>query len=82
VQFTARTGKGAFVRALAHDLGIALKTRAHLLDMRREAIGGFRVDSAWDMGVLVPLLRRMAKGARGARAPQAEGLGEAEGRGL
>ena len=38
--------KGTYVRTLAHDLGKALGTLAHLTDLRRTAIGPYHVDEA------------------------------------
>ncbi len=83
MQFRARVAKGAYMRSLAHDFGIALRTRAHLYSLRREAIGGFRADSAWDMATLLPLVGKLRKGARdlgglaamgGARSSGVEGV--------
>ncbi len=37
---------GAYMRSLAHDLGIALGTYAHLSALRREAAGPFTLDDA------------------------------------
>eukprot|EP00879_Flechtneria_rotunda_P019769 GHRR01020775.1.p2 GENE.GHRR01020775.1~~GHRR01020775.1.p2 ORF type:complete len:170 (+),score=42.91 GHRR01020775.1:983-1492(+) len=56
--------KGASVRVLAHDLGKALKCGAHLTALRRESIGGFCVDNAWSLDVLLPLAKKYAKGFR------------------
>lgn len=39
-------GKGTYIRSLAHDLGIALNSRAHLTWLRRTATGPFSVDIA------------------------------------
>ncbi|MFO8028814.1 MAG: tRNA pseudouridine(55) synthase TruB [Cyclonatronaceae bacterium] len=41
--------KGTYVRTLAHDLGLALDTRAHLSSLRRTAIGPYLVDDAADV---------------------------------
>lgn len=38
--------KGTYVRTLAHDLGKALGTLAHLTDLRRTAIGPYHADDA------------------------------------
>lgn len=37
---------GAYIRSLAHDLGLALGTCAHLAGLRREAAGPFTLDQA------------------------------------
>lgn len=40
-------GKGTYIRSLAHDLGIALKSRAYLAALRRTAIGNFEAGDAF-----------------------------------
>lgn len=42
-----RCGKGFYVRSLAHDLGRALGTLAHLSGLKRTATGPFSLDLAW-----------------------------------
>ena len=39
-------GKGTYIRSLAHDLGIALDSRAHLKSLRRIDTGHFSVENA------------------------------------
>ncbi len=39
-------GKGTYIRSLAHDLGLALGSRAHLSGLRRTEIGRFNVNEA------------------------------------
>ncbi len=46
LQFRAHVSAGTYVRALARDLGAALGTGGHLTALRREAIGGLRVEQA------------------------------------
>ncbi|KAF8063078.1 truB [Scenedesmus sp. PABB004] len=69
LHFRVVAGKGASMRVLAHDLGALLGCGAHLSALRREAVGGFSVESAWSLDVLLPLAKRFAKGFRNA-APQ------------
>jgi tRNA pseudouridine55 synthase len=45
--------KGTYVRSLAHQLGLAAGTYAHLVALRREAIGTHSVRDAWDMTDLI-----------------------------
>tara|TARA_R100001143_G_C3361367_1_gene137148 strand:- start:90642 stop:91391 length:750 start_codon:yes stop_codon:yes gene_type:complete len=40
-------GKGTYIRSLAHDLGISLKSRAHMIELRRSETGGFSVDDSY-----------------------------------
>jgi tRNA pseudouridine55 synthase len=65
VHFRVIGSKGASVRVLAHDLGRALGCGAHVSALRRCAIGGFSVDTAWSLEVLLPLARKYAKGVKG-----------------
>jgi tRNA pseudouridine55 synthase len=39
-------GKGTYIRSLAHDLGKALNSGAHLSALRRTKIGSFAADGA------------------------------------
>src|SRR5438128_2472412 len=45
-RFRVRSSAGTYVRSLAHDLGASVGIPAHLKELRRTAIGGFRVDDA------------------------------------
>jgi tRNA pseudouridine55 synthase len=45
-QFRVRSSAGTYVRSLAHDLGVGAGVPAHLKDLRRTAIGNFRVEDA------------------------------------
>ena len=57
VDFRVECSKGTYVRSLAHDLGQAVGVGAHLVALRREAIGPFRVDEAWALDALVEAAR-------------------------
>lgn len=46
VRFRVRSSAGTYVRSLAHDLGAAAGVPAHLKELRRSAIGNFRVHEA------------------------------------
>ena len=45
-EFTAKTGKGVYVRAIARDLAAALGTVGHVSALRRLRVGPFRVEDA------------------------------------
>ena len=45
-RFRVRSSAGTYVRSLAHDLGAAVGVPAHLKELRRTAIGNFKVDDA------------------------------------
>lgn len=64
VHFRVVCSKGASMRVLANDLGKALGCGAHLASLRREGIGGFNVETAWALDVLLPLAKKYGKGAR------------------
>lgn len=49
--------KGTYVRALARDVGEALGVGAHLVALRREAIGPFRVDEAFALDAFADAAR-------------------------
>ena len=66
VRFYVTCSKGTYVRSLAHDLAAAAGTAAHLTALRREAIGEYRVDNAWNVEELSNLLREHRDRVRGA----------------
>lgn len=75
--FRATVGAGTYLRALARDLGEALRCGAYLESLRREAIGGLRVEDAVAPGSLVPgavLPARLAVAHLPTVALDAEGL--------
>lgn len=64
VRFKIACSKGTYIRSLAHDLGKALGTCAHVAELRRESVGDYTVDDAWELGALVDKIwacRRAAK---------------------
>ncbi len=52
--FRATVSAGTYVRALARDLGDALGVGAHLVELRREAVGALRVEDAVPLDRLLP----------------------------
>jgi tRNA pseudouridine55 synthase len=52
VRFRIECSKGTYVRSLARDVGDELDVGAHLVDLRRTAIGPHSVDEAWTLGAL------------------------------
>ncbi len=51
-RFRVTCSSGTYVRSLAHDLGKALGTAAHLRSLRRSAVGPFRLESAATLATL------------------------------
>jgi len=47
VKLTITCGKGTYIRSLAHDLGLAMDSRAHLSDLRRTKTGTYGVENAF-----------------------------------
>lgn len=43
VTLEVHCGKGTYIRSLAHDLGIALGSRAHMIELRRSETGGYSI---------------------------------------
>ena len=52
VSFELVCSKGTYVRTLVHDLGHTLGVGAHLVALRRTAIGPYRVQEAWQLASL------------------------------
>jgi len=48
VDFEVACSKGTYIRSLAHDLGKAAASGAHLCALRRTKIGEFDIDTAYD----------------------------------
>jgi tRNA pseudouridine55 synthase len=57
VRFRVECSKGTYVRSLARDVGENLGVGAHLVELRRTAIGPYRVEEAWRLGALEKALR-------------------------
>lgn len=52
IHFYIACSKGTYIRSLAHDLGQAVGSAAHLVALRREAIGKYNVKDAWTVDQL------------------------------
>ena len=57
VSFHVDCSKGTYIRSLAHDMGQTLGVGAHLVALRRTAIGPYRVDKAWTVEQLEAALK-------------------------
>mgnify|MGYP000031565847 FL=1 len=53
-------GKGAYIRALARDLGRAVGSAAHVTDLRRLSVGQFQADDAISLDFLEKLTHSAA----------------------
>jgi tRNA pseudouridine55 synthase len=52
LRLRVKSSAGAYMRSLAHDLGAALGTAAHLSALRREAAGGFTLADAVELDAI------------------------------
>ena len=46
LEFSCQCSKGTYIRSLARDIGFALKSGGHLIELRRIASGNFIIESA------------------------------------
>ena len=70
VHFSVVCSKGTYIRSLAADLGRALGTAAHLTALRREAIGEYRVQGAWQVQDLADQVHQLRIGRREAQGEE------------
>jgi tRNA pseudouridine55 synthase len=61
-EFSAECGKGAYVRALARDMGRALGCLGHIAALRRKAVGPFTEDELISLEQLASMCHRAAAG--------------------
>lgn len=58
VDFLIVCSKGTYIRSIARDFGTSLGTGAYLKALRRERIGNFRAQDAWDIAGFENYLRQ------------------------
>ena len=58
LQLTINCSKGTYIRSIAHDLGIALGSRAHLCGLTRSKIGGLEAKQAIEISVFESLVKQ------------------------
>ena len=56
LDFRVICSKGTYIRSLAYDFGVALKSGAHLSALRRTKIGDFKVDNALSVDEFITTL--------------------------
>ena len=59
VYFRVECSKGTYIRVFAHDIGQTLKVGAHLIELRRTAIGKYNVQQALTMQHLIDVLENL-----------------------
>ncbi len=67
VSFSVKCSKGTYIRSLAHEYGMAVGPGAHLVALRRTAIGSFSVDDAWSIPQLEDAATNTSPDARSQR---------------
>lgn len=58
IGFRVACSKGTYIRSLAHDFGKRLNSGAYLASLRREKIGDYAVNDAWQLEALVAEINR------------------------
>jgi len=59
VAFKISCSKGTYIRSIAHDFGIALKSGAHLSVLRRTKIGDYKVENAQTLENFIKSLQNL-----------------------
>lgn len=59
IRIRVRCSKGTFIRSLAHEIGQALQSGAHLTSLRRTRSGGFRIEKAHDFDYFLEKLQQL-----------------------
>lgn len=56
IKFLVECGKGTYIRSLARDIGKALGTGAHLIELRRTKVGNIRIEDCMKIDEAVELI--------------------------
>lgn len=59
IRIHVRCSKGTYIRSLAHEIGLALDSGAHLGSLRRTRSGGFRIENAHDLDDFLKKLQEL-----------------------
>ena len=59
VRIRVRCSKGTYIRSLAHEIGQALHSRAHLSSLRRTRSGGFTLEKAYELDDFLENLQKI-----------------------
>ena len=65
-EFFVRCSKGTYIRSLAHDLGRTLGVGAHLIRLRRLAVGPYSVDNALSLDEVEAMAQSQPSDSAGA----------------
>ena len=59
VRIRVRCSKGTYIRSLAHEIGLALHSGAHLSSLRRTRSGGFTLEKAYELDDFLENLQKI-----------------------
>lgn len=59
IYFNVNCSKGTYIRSLAHDFGKALRSGAHLSQLRRTAVGSYSVENALTPSQIIEKIDRI-----------------------
>jgi len=59
VRIRVRCSKGTYIRSLAHEIGQALRSGAHLSSLRRTRSGGFTLEKAYELDDFLENLQKI-----------------------
>lgn len=59
IRIRVRCSKGTYIRSLAHEIGQALQSGAHLTALRRTRSGGFTLENAWSLDEFLENLQNL-----------------------
>ena len=59
VRIRVRCSKGTYIRSLAHEIGQALRSGAHLSSLRRTRSGGFTLEKAYELDDFLENLQKL-----------------------
>jgi tRNA pseudouridine55 synthase len=59
IRIRVRCSKGTYIRSLAHEIGQALESGAHLTSLCRTRSGGFRVENAHSLDDFLKKLQEL-----------------------
>lgn len=56
--FRVKCSKGTYIRSLARDIGEGLGVGGYLRELRRTAVGPFRIEDAWPLDKLIDIIHQ------------------------
>ena len=59
VRIRVRCSKGTYIRSLAHEIGQALRSGAHLTSLRRTRSGGFTLEKSYELDEFLENLQKL-----------------------